>query len=282
MGKVWQGLGVLAIVGAVVWWRAPDQPVPKPGAGAHAATTIRRSRLTVDPAKLHAFWYASDSPRASPKPPTEVLETTTLPVKLLGTAVASQAEYSSALLDNPDSDELMHVGDRVGGADIVEIGREYVVFDEQGRRTIARLGQAPQPGAHRVQPRPPPQSTRALPQPRLQGPVQQVGPHAWHVGHAWLQGQMQHAVQEAAQMRAEPRHLHGKFAGVVLRGLPAGLWRDLGLREGDVLLAVGNTHLTSLGQALTIPQVLGHKARLLLLIERDGQPMALRYTMTPP
>ena len=57
------------------------------------------------------------------------------------------------------------------------------------------------------------------------------------------------------------------------------LFSDIGFLNGDIVQAINGERIDSPNKALALYEALKNKARVTVLIERDGQPKTIRYTI---
>jgi general secretion pathway protein C len=86
--------------------------------------------------------------------------------------------------------------------------------------------------------------------------------------------------QLGQQVRIVPNYRNGKYEGFRMIGMGSGsLFSDIGFNNGDIVKSVNGEQIDSPNKALTLYDALKNKARLTVLIEHDGQPKTLRYTI---
>ncbi len=82
----------------------------------------------------------------------------------------------------------------------------------------------------------------------------------------------------SGRVRAVPRYRDGKCTGFRVMGIvPGSLLEQLGLRSGDVVLAVNGEEIDSSNKALLLVDAMQTKARVTVLVERSGELLSLRY-----
>ncbi|MBI5609312.1 MAG: hypothetical protein HY902_10590 [Deltaproteobacteria bacterium] len=227
-------------------------------------------------------------------PPEPTLEPTTLPIKLLGTMVVAPEAWSSASVEiDKNPQKIVNVGMELldGKATVYAVRRNYLVLNESGKLTVAPLypkeaagadpanpGGPPNPGANLPGPRPQPRTGDAGEQ-NVPG-VKRLADGAYQLDRNHVNEKLKDVTQLGTQVRIVPNYHGGKYQGFRMIGMGSGsLFADIGFANGDVVQAVNGDKIDSPNKALALYEALKNKARLTVLIERDGQPKTLRYTI---
>jgi general secretion pathway protein C len=83
-----------------------------------------------------------------------------------------------------------------------------------------------------------------------------------------------------SQVRAVPYFRDGQSIGMRLFALRRdSLWEKIGLKNGDILLAVNDNSLSDPSQALKIFEQLKSERSINVKLERNGSPTELRYNI---
>ncbi len=230
-------------------------------------------------------------------PPEPSLEPTTLPIKLLGTMVVAPETWSSASVEIDKSPQkIVNVGMELldGKATVYAVRRNYLVLNESGKLTVAPLypkdataGADPAnpaaPGANLPGPRPSPPGSppRTSDAHEVTPPgVKRLADGAYQLDRSHVNDKLKDVTQLGTQVRIVPNYHGGKYEGFRMIGMGSGsLFSDIGFANGDVIQAVNGDKIDSPNKALSLYDALKNKARLTVLIERDGQPKTLRYTI---
>ncbi len=232
-------------------------------------------------------------------PPEPTLEPTSLPIKLLGTMVVAPEAWSSASVEiDKNPQKIVNVGMELldGKATVYAVRRNYLVLNESGKLTVAPLypkdaaagadpanpgapGTPPNPGANLPGPRPAPPRTSDAGTPDAPG-VKRLADGAYQLDRNHVNEKLKDVTQLGTQVRIVPNYHGGKYEGFRMIGMSSGsLFSDIGFANGDVVQAVNGDKIDSPNKALALYEALKNKARLTVLIERDGQPKTLRYTI---
>lgn len=235
-------------------------------------------------------------------PPEPSFDPTTLPIKLLGTMVVAPETWSSASVEvERTSQKIVNVGmELLGGqATVYAIRRNYVVLKEGDKLTVAKLfadeaQQAagapgvPPPGEAVAVPGRAPGGVappvRAMPGAMAGGGdapgVKKVGDGVYNLERGNVNEKLKDVTTLGTQVRIVPNYRGGKYEGFRMIGMGGGsLFSDIGFLNGDIVQAINGERIDSPNKALALYEALKNKARLTVLIERDGQPKTLRYTI---
>jgi general secretion pathway protein C len=231
-------------------------------------------------------------------PPEPSFDPTTLPIKLLGTMVVAPETWSSASVEvERTSQKIVNVGmELLGGqATVYAIRRNYLVLKEGDKLTVAKLfadeaqqaaGGAPLPpgAAAPVPGRAPGAPVRPTPAAMAGGVdppgVKKVGDGVYNLERGNVNEKLKDVTTLGKQVRIVPNYRGGKYEGFRMIGMGGGsLFSDIGFLNGDIVQAINGERIDSPNKALALYEALKNKARLTVLIERDGQPKTLRYTI---
>lgn len=233
-------------------------------------------------------------------PPEPSFDPTTLPIKLLGTMVVAPETWSSASVEvERTSQKIVNVGmELLGGqATVYAIRRNYLVLKEGDKLTVAKLfadeaqqaaggaplppgAAVPVPGAGRA-PGAPVRPTPAATAGGVDPPgVKKVGDGVYNLERGNVNDKLKDVTTLGTQVRIVPNYRGGKYEGFRMIGMGGGsLFSDIGFLNGDIVQAINGERIDSPNKALALYEALKNKARLTVLIERDGQPKTLRYTI---
>jgi general secretion pathway protein C len=227
----------------------------------------------------------------SDAPPEPTYQPTSLPIKLLGTMVVSPETWSSATLElDRQNQKIVTQGtDVLGGqAVIYAIRRNYVVLKEGDKLTIAPLfqgeggssvSQSTPPPAPEPRPEPPKPSRSMVEQPGIEG-VRKISETAFQLDRNHVNDKLKDLAALGQQARVVPNYRGGKYDGVRMVGMSEeSLFKGMGFQNGDILMAVNGDRIDSPNKALALYEALKNKARLTVLLEREGIAKTLRYTV---
>jgi general secretion pathway protein C len=227
-----------------------------------------------------------------------------LPVKLLGSMVAQNADYSLALLVDSGSKQthIARVGDVIKeSAEIVEILRDRVILRNGGRLEFIRLENSisGNPAQHRTLAavRRPSKAIPKLPKPvtaksdlelNAKGPkenakpiadgVDQTGPDSYRIDRGVLDRELGDPKKLARQGSIIPNFKDGKKQGVKLVGLtPGSVYSKIGIRSGDVVHGINGKKIVSQNQLLEMLKTMREANNIELEVERRGKKKTIRY-----
>ncbi len=244
--------------------------------------------------------------RASAEP--AVLPETRLPLRLIGTVVAAQAERSIAVIENSGATAVVRTGDAIGPARVLEIRKDGVVLAQAGQLeqlTLASVaipsrsagsGQASASASSggasagdRDAGDPDPQRAAAASRGRARArratavPASAARGQESEAGSAALETVTtdQLLVNLSSQARYAPLlDGEGQLRGVaILDVLPDSTLERLGLRSGDVVVSVAGVRVDNSSAAFDALRALNPRAGGEVLVERQGVPT--RITVPP-
>lgn len=225
------------------------------------------------------------------------LEESDLPIDLLGTLVAEEAEWSMATLRvQGNENKLARLGDELvdGDAKLVTIGPRHVIVEEKGKRKVIKLWTEKQPAKSNVRgPRVPPTPVRnpRQPPPPVPAPkkstrpnwsegVKKTGAYEWTISRDMLNEQLSDLTSLGSEARIVPNYRGGKYQGFKLVGVrPGSLYRAIGIRSGDVVKGINGKPIDSPNKAIQLFEQMKSSSGIKLEIERRGQPKMLGYTI---
>ena len=122
---------------AWTFWPVAPASAPQASPAATKSTASPRTDLIRQLKARDLFGLASPGQAASPAPP----EASTLKYDLLGTVVHSDAWRSIAILrdKNTKLQKVYTEGRRMDDALVKKIGKNYVIFERQGREEILKM-----------------------------------------------------------------------------------------------------------------------------------------------
>ncbi len=215
-------------------------------------------------------------------------EATSLPIRLLGTMVVTPSEYSSATVEVERKDQkIVTPGFELlsGQARVHAIRRTYLILEESGRLTIARLW--PVSGEKKA---PAPRVT-AAPRPAKRGPsrprtakrnvaegVRKISGTSYQIDRKVINRKLKNLAALGQQARVVPNYHQGKYSGFRMIGMRGtSLFSDIGFKNGDIVKVINGNRIDSPNKALSLYEALKSKSRLTVQIERGGMLKTLRY-----
>jgi general secretion pathway protein C len=230
---------------------------------------------------------------AIPEPDPLVTESTTpevdpnaapvkssLRVKLLGTLVASDKLWSvSSVQDmtNQRSTTYM-VGDRIQGAEVIDIERERVIIFNSGRREF--IDNQPGEGGAMASNTPPPLPSGPAVQPPSGNGIRALGENDYEVPRAEIDRTLSNLNDVAMQARIVPAFKDGQAQGFKLFSIrPDSIYSKIGVQNGDVIKRINGFELNSPEKALEVYAKLKEASRIEIELERNGSSVRKNYTI---
>nr|WP_164019622.1 type II secretion system protein GspC [Pyxidicoccus trucidator] len=257
---------------------------PLPGTSASLApvrVATEAARTPLDGArlgKLTGLTYGKKEPDvvepASPEVATGPIRSS-LRVKLLGTLVANDAQWSFASIQDLETQRArsLMVGDDLMGTRILTIERERIIVAANGREEFID-GEASAPAITA------PTLTRPMPA-ASSGPesgIRAVSEHAYEIPETELQQALARLDVLSTQARVVPAIEDGKPAGFKLAAIKQGsLYTKIGLQNGDVLKRINGLSLDSPERMLEAFTKLREAKHIELDIGRSGGSVRKTY-----
>jgi general secretion pathway protein C len=232
---------------------------------------------------------------AVPEPEVAVSEPTTpvvdpnappvksgLRVKLLGTLVASDKLWSVSSIQDMGTQRstTYMVGDRIQGAEVVDIERARVIILNNGRREF--IDGMPGDGAAMAAYTPPPLPTGPAVQPPPGGGngIRALGENDYEVPRAEIDRTLSNLNDVAMQARIVPAFKDGQAQGFKLFSIrPDSIYSKIGVQNGDVIKRINGFELNSPEKALEVYAKLKEASRIEIELERNGSSVRKNYTI---
>ncbi len=211
---------------------------------------------------------------------------TTLRVKLLGTLVSeNMPEWSVASIQDTVTLKTgtYMIGDRVQGAEVVEIERLRVIVINNNRREY--IDGTPGDGAPPPIPAAPVVSAKAIndappPSVALGTGVKQLGENDYEIPRAEIDKTLANLNDVAMQARIVPAFKDGVAQGFKLFSIrPDSIYSKIGIQNGDVIKRINGFDLNSPEKALEIYGKLKESARIDIEVERNGASVRKTYNV---
>jgi type II secretion system protein C len=247
------------------------------------------------------FAVAVLAARAGAEP---ALPETQLPLHLIGTVVAAQAERSIAVIENSGTTKVLRTGDTIGAARVQEIHKDGIVLAQAGRLerlTLASVAVARGPGATQTSAaassagetdsdtmdatdpgtRRTPVTRRARTAARTRATRGSAVPASAARGEDDADPQVAERVTNdqllvtlSSQARYAPLlDANGQLRGVALTEVrPDSTLERIGLRSGDVVVSVGGVRVDNSSKAFDALRALNPSAGGEVVVERGGTP----------
>ncbi|WP_164015094.1 type II secretion system protein GspC [Pyxidicoccus trucidator] len=201
-----------------------------------------------------------------------------LRVKLLGTLVASNADWSFASIQDmvTQRSQTYMVGNALQGATVQEIERERVIILNNGRREF--IDGQPGDGAF-VPPTPPVAQANTAPPPNGSG-IRAVNDNEYEVPRAEIDKTLNNLNDVAMQARIVPAFKDGQAVGFKLFSIrPDSIYSKIGVQNGDVIRRINGFDLNSPEKALEVYSKMKDASRIEIEIERNGAPIKKSYNV---
>ena len=248
-------LAALAIDCALILTRALSQiSVPSPAAGsARAAPPRAPVNPTLELATVvNAHLFGMSGVQAGGSAPQ-----TTMPLILAGVIADKDPAKGQAIIgDSAAAAKLFAVGAMIsGGARLSSVYGDRVLLERNGRLETLMLPHTPAKGGAGSMAPPPATRSNAL---------------------------QDNATVLAGLVRVQPVFNQGKLSGY--RIFPGGshgasAFTQLGLRAGDLIVAVNGTALDDAGRAMEVMQTLSSSASATVTVSRNGQPQEVNLNL---
>ena len=257
---------------------------------AEAPRTVARPRVTEATTPLSLERIAKLTGLPIPKEP-DVIEPldqvadlnsapvkSSLHVKLLGTLYATRPEFSIASIQDVATQhaETYMLGDKIQGAEVLDIERERVIIFNNHRREFIN-GEAGD-GAMIAQVSP---VSHQAPNPSVTGTgIKALSENEYEVPRSEIDKTLSNLNDIAMQARIVPAFKDGQAQGFKLFSIrPDSLYTKIGIRNGDVIEKINGYELNSPEKALEIYTKLKEASRIDIEFERNGTKNRKTYTI---
>ena len=203
-------------------------------------------------------------------------------VKLLGTLVASDKLWSVSSIQDMGTQRstTYMVGDRIQGAEVVDIERARVIILNNGRREF--IDGLPGDGAAMAAYTPPPLPAGPAVQPPPGGGngIRALGENDYEVPRAEIDRTLSNLNDVAMQARIVPAFKDGQAQGFKLFSIrPDSIYSKIGVQNGDVIKRINGFELNSPEKALEVYAKLKEASRIEIELERNGSSVRKNYTI---
>jgi general secretion pathway protein C len=213
------------------------------------------------------FHSSTKSAVAADKTVVENIKPTERNLKLWGTVVGSDPAGAYAIIEESGVDSsrrkqsLYKRGDIVQGAKIKKILREKVILSANGNNEILRIAKPQSSG--RIQ------RTKSAYNQSLNRPIRQR--------RTLRSSQIQKALSNIDTIMSQANIRPHSEGFQITRIRPASIFRRLGLRNGDIVTAVGNRPIHSVNDAMEIWQDLTARGETSISLKRRGRTRIIDY-----
>jgi len=170
-----------------------------------------------------------------------------------------------------------------GGAKLVEIQRNQVVIEINGRRETLKIDlEAPSTATSRSKEKSTGRSRNRSSSVKLaqssNSGIREIGENRWLIPAEEADRARSNINELLRQARVEPNIVDGQTDGFVVRMIrPGSLFSMLGIQVGDVLRNVNGVQLDTPEKALQIFQQLREAKQISIALERQGTPQTFTY-----
>jgi general secretion pathway protein C len=213
------------------------------------------------------------------------IQTTTLPLILLATMVATEPKDSYATIVNTENQKqgAFAVGDQIPGASgkLKEIHYKYVDFENSGHTERLVLSGASAPVATAPVAEAPAPSTdenKDDMQASIDAGIKKIDDSNYEIDKSLVDKILANPMGVAKGARVVPAVKNGQPDGFKLYAIrPSSVYAKLGLANGDTLQSINGFELNSADSALNAYTKLREATSLELNVTRRGKPMTLKY-----
>lgn len=212
-----------------------------------------------------------------------------LRVKLLGTLLASQPEWSIASIQDvvTNVSNTYMVGDKIQGAEVLEIERKRVIVLNNSRREY--IDDQPGDGSTPVAAAPTPIAAPAVaaapvnsaaPNNNLGAGIKALSENEYEVPRSEIDRTLGNLNDVAMQARIVPAFKDGVAHGFKLFSIrPDSIYSKIGIQNGDVIKRINGYDLNSPEKALEVYSKLKEASRVDIEIERNGSALRKTYSI---
>jgi general secretion pathway protein C len=225
----------------------------------------------------------AETPGSTPYDPNAAPVKTSLRVKLLGTLDATDPRWSLASIQDMTSQTTATYmnGDTIQNAEIVEIERERVIINNNGRREY--IDDEAGNGVPVATVAPPIRTSQPVRDPahaELGQGIKALDDNNYEIPRDTVDNALSNLNSLAMQARIVPAFKDGKAEGFRLFSIrPDSLYSKIGIVNGDVLKRINGFDLNSPEKALEVYQKLKDSSRIDIEIDRNGSTVHKTYTI---
>lgn len=212
------------------------------------------------------------------------IQTTSLPVQLLATMVATKPEDSYATIVNTENEKqgAYSVGDVVPGATgkIKEIHYKYLDFENNGHieRLVLAGATAPVTAPTVAVAEPTNDDNKDDLQSAIDNGIKKIDDNNYEIDKSLVDKVLANPMGVAKGARVVPAVKNGQPDGFKLYAIrPSSVYAKLGLANGDTLQSINGFELTSADKALEVYTKLREATSLEVNVTRRGKPVTLKY-----
>jgi general secretion pathway protein C len=209
---------------------------------------------------------------------------TSLRVRLLGTLLAGLKQWSLASIQdmNTQKSQTFFIGDKIQGAEVLEIERNRVIIKNNGHREFINneAGDGAAPVAAAPTPSQPVAANGASPNTGLGTGIRALDENNYEVPRAEIDRTLSNLNEVAMQARIVPAFKDGVAHGFKLFSIrPDSIYSKIGVQNGDVIRRINGFDLNSPEKALEIYSKLKEASRIEIDIDRNGSVLKKTYSV---
>ena len=207
-----------------------------------------------------------------------------LRVKLLGTLVAADKMWSFASVQDMTTQRSMTymVGDRIQGAEVIDIERERAIVINAGRKEFidGNPGDGSMPTPTFTAPPVAEAKPAGPPNSGLGNGIRALNENEYEVPRTEIDRTLGNLNEVAMQARIVPAFKDGQAQGFKLFSIrPDSIYSKIGVQNGDVIRRINGFDLNSPEKALEVYSKLKESSRIEIEIERNGAPIRKTYNV---
>ncbi len=194
----------------------------------------------------------------------ENLQPTSLKLKLLGTVTGDNDKAFAVIQGSQQKQQqLYRIGDTIQNATLKMILREKIILHVNGKDEILEIDKAQA------------KKTR-----RLSSKSARTGSHNIKVKRSRVESATKDINKLMQQARVRPHFTNGKADGLSLTGIkPNSIFRDMGLRSGDIITSVNGDNIESVEDVLKFYKSLQSAESVNLKLKRRGRMKTIDYNI---
>lgn len=208
-------------------------------------------------------------------------------VKLLGTLVSSNPEWSMATILLNNESKLVRVGVLLSDTvEIAEIHPRYIVLRQGEKYSVVTVWDVDQPKQAARTDAGAQSALGAAGDPDPAGGdafaagIRKKGPNDYQIDKNMLEEQLQDLTKLGMQARIVPNYEAGKYAGFRLVGIrPNSLYKAIGLQSGDLLRRINGEEIDTPNKAIQLFEQLRNSNQIAVDVVRRGKKITMNYSI---
>jgi type II secretion system protein C len=190
-------------------------------------------------------------------------------LKLVGT-IAGDEEYACAIIeDGKGTQGIYGRGERVIGAEIVEVSRNRVVLRKGDTRQVLYAYTDNDIMS---------EGSRAMASAGKEPLYEKTATRTWRVNPGRVLAEYGDVNDLMGQVHFRPRIENGRFAGLTVSELAdKSIFSDLGIQSNDIIRAINGKPVTGMKRAYDLIKDVSNAQLASIDVVREGQPLILRY-----